>query len=119
MAEKPLRNPYLPFWEYIPDGEPHLFDGRVYVYLADEETGNRFLSMAEDEGFTFADGAAPTKREYAEVMAVNRDKTLNYVGAVGRIAFGAGAETVGGERLIRVDFKKYAVGDGDYLRPVG
>lgn len=25
-------NPYLPPWEYIPDGEPHVFDGRVYVY---------------------------------------------------------------------------------------
>ena len=20
-------NPYLPSWEYIPDGEPHIFDG--------------------------------------------------------------------------------------------
>ena len=26
------RNPYLPSWEYVPDGEPHVFDGRVYVY---------------------------------------------------------------------------------------
>ena len=25
-------NPYLPSWEYIPDGEPHLFGDRVYVY---------------------------------------------------------------------------------------
>ena len=25
-------NPYLPSWEYIPDGEPHVFEGRVYVY---------------------------------------------------------------------------------------
>ena len=25
-------NPYLPSWEYTPDGEPHVFDGRVYVY---------------------------------------------------------------------------------------
>ncbi|MDR2966093.1 MAG: family 43 glycosylhydrolase [Treponema sp.] len=25
-------NPYLPSWEYIPDGEPHVFDGRVYIY---------------------------------------------------------------------------------------
>ena len=24
--------PYLPSWEYIPDGEPYVFDGRVYVY---------------------------------------------------------------------------------------
>ncbi len=25
-------NPYLPSWEYIPDGEPHVFDGRIYIY---------------------------------------------------------------------------------------
>lgn len=25
-------NPYLPAWEYIPDGEPHLFEGRLSVY---------------------------------------------------------------------------------------
>jgi len=25
-------NPYLPSWEYIPDGEPYVFDGRVYVF---------------------------------------------------------------------------------------
>ncbi|HEX2946801.1 MAG TPA: family 43 glycosylhydrolase [Clostridia bacterium] len=25
-------NPYLPSWEYIPDGEPYVFNSRVYVY---------------------------------------------------------------------------------------
>lgn len=25
-------NPYLPSWEYVPDGEPHVFGNRVYVY---------------------------------------------------------------------------------------
>lgn len=25
-------NPYLPSWEYIPDGEPYVFNGRLYVY---------------------------------------------------------------------------------------
>ncbi len=32
-------NPYLPPWEYIPDGEPHLFDGRVYVYGSHDAAG--------------------------------------------------------------------------------
>ena len=35
-------NPYLPSWEYIPDGEPYVFGDRVYVYgshdLYDGET---------------------------------------------------------------------------------
>ena len=30
--KRPAYNPYLPSWEYVPDGEPHVFDGRVYVY---------------------------------------------------------------------------------------
>lgn len=30
--KKSAFNPYLPSWEYIPDGEPYVFDGRVYVY---------------------------------------------------------------------------------------
>ncbi len=25
-------NPYLPSYEYVPDAEPHIFDGRVYIY---------------------------------------------------------------------------------------
>ena len=25
-------NPYLPSWEYVPDGEPHVFGKRVYIY---------------------------------------------------------------------------------------
>ena len=30
--KKQVYNPYLPSWEYIPDGEPHVFGDRVYVY---------------------------------------------------------------------------------------
>jgi hypothetical protein len=27
-----ISNPYLPNWEYIPDGEPRVFGNRVYIY---------------------------------------------------------------------------------------
>ena len=30
-AKKQAFNPYLPSWEYIPDGEPYVFGERVYV----------------------------------------------------------------------------------------
>ena len=33
--DKPRRqavNPYLPSWEYIPDGEPYVFGDRIYIY---------------------------------------------------------------------------------------
>ncbi len=29
---KQVLNPYLPSWEYIPDGEPRIFNNRLYVY---------------------------------------------------------------------------------------
>ena len=83
--------------------------GRVYVFLSNDEIGNRFLKMAEDEGFTFGDGVKPTdpSRGYEIIMAVNHNKTLSYVGTNGRIAFGSGAPTVNNEKLIRVDFERY------------
>lgn len=30
--EKVAVNPYLPGWEYIPDGEPHVFGDRLYIF---------------------------------------------------------------------------------------
>ncbi|MBN2736931.1 MAG: family 43 glycosylhydrolase [Spirochaetales bacterium] len=32
ISKKQGFNPYLPSWEYIPDGEPYVFEGRVYIY---------------------------------------------------------------------------------------
>jgi len=31
-VKKEIFNPYLPSWEYIPDGEPHVFGDRIYIY---------------------------------------------------------------------------------------
>lgn len=36
-------NPYLPSWEYVPDGEPHVFEDRLYVYGShDKFNGTQF-----------------------------------------------------------------------------
>lgn len=32
MKTKQAFNPYLPSWEYVPDAEPHIVDGRIYIY---------------------------------------------------------------------------------------
>ena len=32
-------NPYLPLYEYVPDGEPRVFDGRVYIYGSHDLAG--------------------------------------------------------------------------------
>ena len=81
-------------------------NGRVYIFLRTPELGRRFLLQAEQEGFTLGDGEKPTARQYAEVMAVNCDITINYVGTNGRIAYGGGAVKIGSEPLIRIDYEK-------------
>jgi hypothetical protein len=90
-------------------------NGRVYVYLANVELGERFLQESEDEGFVFTDGAKPTAKCWAEIIAVNHEKTLNYVGTNGRIAFGSAVKQISGEEFIRVDFEKYSSGEVDYF----
>ena len=40
---KQALNPYLPLWEYVPDGEPHVFGDRVYIYGShDAFNGKKF-----------------------------------------------------------------------------
>lgn len=36
---KQVYNPYMPNFEYVPDGEPHVFEGRVYVYGSHDSFG--------------------------------------------------------------------------------
>lgn len=34
-----IYNPYLPLTEYVPDGEPHVFGERVYIYGSHDKAG--------------------------------------------------------------------------------
>ena len=36
-----VTNPYLPSWEYIPDGEPHVFGDRLYLFGSHDRFGGR------------------------------------------------------------------------------
>lgn len=44
MAQSSIAyNPYMPFWEYVPDGEPHVFGDRLYVYGShDRQNGDAY-----------------------------------------------------------------------------
>ncbi len=35
-----MANPFLPLWEYIPDGEPRVFGDRVYIYGSHDKAGS-------------------------------------------------------------------------------
>lgn len=44
--KKQIFNPFLPLNEFIPDGEPHVFDDRVYLYGShDKEGGDTFCML--------------------------------------------------------------------------
>ncbi len=43
--KKQVFNPYLPSWEYIPDGEPHKFGDRIYVYGSHDRFGGKTFCM--------------------------------------------------------------------------
>ena len=45
--ESQVFNPYLPEWEYVPDGEPHVFGDRVYVYGSHDRFGAPIFSVED------------------------------------------------------------------------
>ena len=45
MEKQQIYNPYLPPWDYVPDGEPHVFGNRVYVYGSHDRSGGRLYCM--------------------------------------------------------------------------
>ena len=47
-----ITNPYLPFWEYIPDGEPHVYGDRVYVYGSHDFFGGDVYCMGDYMGWS-------------------------------------------------------------------
>lgn len=81
---------------------------RVCLFLSDKETVTRFITDAEAEGYTFKDGAKPSERESNNFYALNRNKTVNFLNFIGRIAFQCNSE-----HIIRADYKKYIDGNED------
>ena len=45
--KKEALNPYLPSWEYIPDGEPHIFDGRLYIFGSHDKFNGQVFCLGD------------------------------------------------------------------------
>lgn len=45
MGKNQVYNPFLPSYEYIPDGEPHIFGDRVYLYGSHDRFNGRTFCM--------------------------------------------------------------------------
>ena len=46
-SKKQAFNPYLPSWEYIPDGEPYVFGDRVYIYGSHDYYNGHVFCMGD------------------------------------------------------------------------
>ena len=69
-------NPYLPFWEHVPDGEPHVFGDRVYIYGShDRRNGTSFCE--EDYVCWSASVDDPGKWTYEGVIYRKDQDPLN------------------------------------------
>ena len=44
--EAQVFNPFLPIDEYIPDGEPHVFGDRVYLYGSHDKEGGETCAFS-------------------------------------------------------------------------
>lgn len=47
MQKKQVYNPFLPLNEYIPDGEPHVFGDRIYLYGSHDKEGGETFCMLD------------------------------------------------------------------------
>ena len=52
MTKKQAVNPYLPLNQYVPDGEPHVFGDRVYVYGSHDQEGGDAFCVLDYEVFS-------------------------------------------------------------------
>lgn len=83
---------------------------KVYIFLRTKAIRYRFMSDAEREGITYEDKVRPTERLVDDIMALNPDGTICFIGFVGRICYHAGGDTV-----IRVDYERYIDGQEKYI----
>lgn len=52
LNKKQAFNPYLPSWEYVPDGEPYVFGNRVYVYGSHDFYNGDVFCMGDYVGWS-------------------------------------------------------------------
>lgn len=83
---------------------------KVYIFLKNKAIQARFMSDAEREGITFGDKAKPTERQADDIMALNSDGTICFLGWAGRMCY-----RYVGDTAIRIDYEKYIDGADDYL----
>ena len=85
--------------------------GKIYIYCKNETTAKEFLAAAEKEGYRFGI-INPTDSKTDDIIALEENNQLSYVGFVGRIAIQCSGS--GNINLHIIDYAKYRDGKEDY-----
>lgn len=85
---------------------------KIYIYCDDEKNSKQFIRDAENEGYRFGK-IKPTENSWSNIVALEQNKQLSYVGFCGHMAFQCNGGDNGG--LTRIDYEKYAKHNKDFV----
>ncbi len=83
---------------------------KVYILLRSKAIQYRFMSDAEREGITYSDKVKPTERSVDDIMALQPDGTICFLGWAGRMCYHNNKINI-----LRIDYEKYIDGQDDYI----
>ena len=84
-------------------------DKRVYIFMRTKEIQFRFMSDAAREGIAYADGVKTTERAVDDIMVLQADGTICFLGFAGRMKYHHNKE-----KSVCIDYEKYIDGEIDY-----
>lgn len=90
----------------------NVISDKIYIYCDNEKIGKQFMRDAENEGYRFGK-IKPTENGWSNIVALEQNKQLSYVGFCGHMAFQCNGGDNGG--LTRIDYEKYAKHDKDFI----
>lgn len=83
---------------------------KVYILLRSKSIRYRFMADAAMEGITYGDGVPATDREVEDIMALQSDGTVCFLGWAGHMCYHHSEGSV-----LRIDYERYISGAEDYI----
>lgn len=83
---------------------------KVFIVLRSKPIRFRFMANAAMEDITFGDGVPATDREVDDIMALQPNGTICFLGWAGHMCYRHSEGSV-----LRIDYEKYIGGAEDYI----
>ena len=83
---------------------------KVYIVLRSKPIRYRFMADAALEGITYGDGISATDREADDIMALQSDGTICFLGWAGHVCYHHSEGSI-----LRIDYEKYIKDAEDYI----